>query len=123
VLRLAAGLQFLEHGTQKFFSVPTRTGPAPDLMSLLGAQGCLEIAGGMMIIVGLFTRPVAFVLAGDMAFAYFMVHFPKNVFPALNGGDTAILFCFVFLYMAAAGGGVWSIDAARARQTPKYHSL
>jgi len=113
VLRIVAGLQFLEHGTQKFFSFPTRAFPAPELTSLLGVQGCLEIAGGLLIILGLFTRPVAFILAGNMAVAYFMAHFPKSVFPVLNGGDAAILFCFVFLYLAAAGGGVWSIDAQR----------
>jgi putative oxidoreductase len=115
VLRIVAGLQFLEHGTQKFFSFPMRAGAAPELMSMLGVQGCLEIAGGILIILGLFTRPVAFILAGDMAVAYFKVHFAKSFFPALSGGDAAILFCFVFLYMAAAGGGVWSLDAQRER--------
>ena len=113
VLRIVAGLQFLEHGTQKFLSFPPRTAPAPELASLLGVQGCLEIVGGLLIILGLFTRPVAFILAGDMAVAYFMFHFPRNFFPALNGGDAAILFCFVFLYLAAAGGGIWSVDARR----------
>jgi putative oxidoreductase len=116
VLRIVAGLQFLEHGTQKFFSIPPRTAPAaPELMSLLGVQGCLEVVGGILIILGLFTRPVAFILAGDMAVAYFMSHYPRNFFPVLNGGDAAILFCFVFLYLAAAGGGIWSIDAQRTR--------
>ncbi len=76
-------------------------------------QGCLEIAGGVLIILGLFTRPVAFILAGNMAIAYFMAHFPRSFFPAVNGGDAAILFCFVFLYLAAAGGGAWSLDAQR----------
>jgi putative oxidoreductase len=113
VLRIIAGLQFLQHGTQKFFSFPTRAMAAPELTSLLGVQGCLEVAGGLLIIFGLFTRPVAFLLAGDMAVAYFMAHFPRNFFPALNGGDLAILFCFVFLYLAAAGGGPWSLDARR----------
>jgi putative oxidoreductase len=113
VLRIVAGLQFLEHGTQKFFSFPMRAGAAPELMSMLGVQGCLEIVGGILIILGLFTRPVAFILAGDMAVAYFMVHAPRNFFPALNGGDLAILFCFVFLYLAAAGGGSWGLDARR----------
>jgi putative oxidoreductase len=113
VLRIVAGLLFLEHGTQKFFAFPARTAAAPELMSLLGVQGCLEVAGGLLIILGLFTRPVAFVLAGDMAVAYFIAHFPRNLFPALNGGDAAILYCFVFLYLAAAGAGPWSIDASR----------
>jgi putative oxidoreductase len=113
VLRIMTGLQFLEHGTQKLMSFPLRSGPAPELTSLLGIQGCLEIAGGLLVILGLFTRPVAFILAGDMAFAYFTVHVPRNLFPALNGGDAVILFCFVFLYLAAAGGGAWSLDARR----------
>jgi putative oxidoreductase len=113
VLRIVTGLLFLEHGTQKFFSFPPRAGPAPELVSLLGLQACLEVFGGILIILGLFTRPVAFVLSGNMAVAYFMAHAPRNFFPALNGGDAAILFCFVFLYLAAAGGGVWSMDARR----------
>jgi len=113
VLRIMTGLQFLEHGTQKLFSFPTRAFPAPELTSLLGVQGCLEVVGGLLIIVGLFTRPVAFILSGNMAIGYFMFHSPKSFFPALNGGDAAILFCFVFLYLAAAGGGPWSVDAKR----------
>jgi putative oxidoreductase len=116
LLRIVAGFQFLEHGTQKFFSFPLRAAPtAPDLLSLYGVQGCLEVLGGLLIILGLFTRPVAFILAGDMAVAYFYAHYPKNFFPALNGGDAAILFCFVFLYFVAAGGGEWSVDAQRTR--------
>jgi putative oxidoreductase len=113
VLRIVTGLLYLEHGTQKFFAFPPRVAPAPELMSLLGVQGCFELVGGVLIILGFLTRPVAFVLAGNMAFAYFIVHFPQNFFPAVNGGDAAILFCFVFLYIAAAGGGVWSLDARR----------
>jgi putative oxidoreductase len=120
ILRIVTGLQFLEHGTQKFLSLPTRAGAAPELMSLLGIQGCLEIAGGLLIVLGLFTRPVAFILAGDMAFAYFMTHFPKSAFPAVNGGDAAILFCFVFLYLAAAGPGPWSVDAQRQNSVARY---
>ncbi len=118
VLRIVTGLQFLEHGTQKFFSFPPRPAASPELISLLGLQACLELVGGVLIILGLFTRPVAFILAGDMAVAYFMIHFPKNFFPALNGGDPAILFCFVFLYLAVAGGGVWSVDAKRRAEPP-----
>ena len=113
VLRIVTGLLFLEHGTQKFFSFPMRATAAPQLISLLGLQGCLEIVGGLLILFGLFTRPVAFVLSGNMAVAYFMAHLPKSFFPALNGGDSAILFCFAFLYLAAAGGGAWSLDAQR----------
>jgi putative oxidoreductase len=115
VLRIMTGLLFLQHGTQKLLAFPARTVAAPELASLLGVQGCLELAGGVLIILGLFTRPAAFILAGDMAVGYFMAHFPRNLFPALNGGDAAILFCFVFLYLAAAGGGAWSLDASRAR--------
>ncbi len=117
VLRIMTGLLFLEHGTQKLFSFPppAAAAAAPDLMSLLGIQGCLEFVGGVLIILGLFTRPVAFILAGDMAVAYFMSHSPRNFFPMLNGGDAAILYCFVFLYLAVAGGGIWSIDAGRTR--------
>jgi putative oxidoreductase len=111
ILRIVAGLTFLEHGTQKLIAFPARVAAGPELMSLLGVQACLEVVGGVLIVLGLFTRPVAFILAGDMAVAYFMAHFPRNFFPAVNGGDAAILFCFVFLYLAAAGGGVWSIDA------------
>jgi putative oxidoreductase len=114
VLRIVTGLLFLDHGTQKLFSFPMRTGDAPALLSLVGVQGCIEVVGGVLIILGLFTRPVAFILSGNMAVAYFMAHAPRNFFPALNGGDAAILYCFVFLYLAAAGGGVWSVDARRA---------
>jgi putative oxidoreductase len=114
VLRIVAGLLFLEHGTQKFLSFPARAAAAaPDLASLMGVQGCLEIVGGVLIFLGLFTRPVAFVLAGDMAVAYFMSHLPRNFFPVLNSGDAAILYCFIFLYLAAAGSGEWSVDAKR----------
>jgi putative oxidoreductase len=111
VLRIMTGLLFLEHGTQKLFALPPRAGVAgPELMSLLGVQGCLEFVGGVLIVLGLLTRPVAFVLAGDMAFAYFISHFPRNFFPTLNGGDAAVLYCFVFLYLAVAGSGPWSLD-------------
>lgn len=113
ILRIVTGLLFLEHGTQKLFGFPMRTGPAPELMSLLGVQGCFEVVGGILIILGLLTRPAAFILSGDMAFAYFMSHFPRDFFPIRNGGDAAILYCFVFLYLAAAGGGIWSLDARR----------
>ncbi len=111
VLRIMTGLQFLEHGTQKLFSFPTRIFPAPELTSLLGVQACIEIVAGLLIVIGLFTRPVAFILAGNMAVAYFMAHAPKSFFPALNGGDAAILFCFVFLYVVFAGPGPLSVDA------------
>jgi putative oxidoreductase len=111
VLRIMTGLLFLEHGTQKFFAFP---GPGPALTSLLVVQGLLELVGGILILIGLFTRPVAFILAGDMAVAYFIAHVPRGFFPTLNGGQLAILFCFVFLYLFVAGGGVWSVDAQRS---------
>ncbi|KQP92680.1 MULTISPECIES: DoxX family protein [unclassified Methylobacterium] len=115
VLRIMSGLLFLEHGTQKLFGFPARMGggPAPDLLSLPGIAGGLELVGGTLIVLGLFTRPVAFLLSGQMAVAYFLAHAPKSPFPALNGGDAAILFCFVFLYLVAAGPGPWSLDAQR----------
>ncbi|MDB5648372.1 DoxX family protein [Methylobacterium sp.] len=115
VLRIMAGLLFLEHGTQKLLGFPARMGggPMPDLLSLPGIAGSLELVGGALIVLGLFTRPVAFLLSGQMAVAYFLAHAPKSPFPALNGGDAAILFCFVFLYFAAAGAGPWSLDARR----------
>ncbi|MCJ2034067.1 DoxX family protein [Methylobacterium sp. J-068] len=115
ILRIMAGLLFLEHGTQKLFDFPARMGGggAPDLLTLPGIAGCLELVGGTLIVLGLFTRPAAFLLSGQMAFAYFIAHHPKSPFPALNGGDAAILFCFLFLYLAAAGAGPWSLDAQR----------
>jgi putative oxidoreductase len=111
VLRIVAALIFIEHGTQKFLGFPAAPANGfPAFLSLLWWQGAIELAGGILLLLGLFTRAVAFVLAGDMAFAYWMVHAPKNFYPALNGGDAAILYCFVFLYIACAGGGAWSLD-------------
>ncbi|HEX3497893.1 MAG TPA: DoxX family protein [Stellaceae bacterium] len=110
LLRIVVGLLFLEHGTQKLFGFPPSANPAPALMSLGGIQGIIELVGGALIVLGLFTRPVAFILSGDMAVAYFMSHFPKGFFPIANRGDAAILYCFVFLFLAVAGGGAWSLD-------------
>ena len=115
VLRVMAGLLFLEHGTQKILGFPPSANPGPALLSLMGIQGLIELVGGVLIVVGLFTRPVAFILCGDMAVAYFMSHFPNSFFPITNRGDAAILYCFVFLYLAAAGGGPWSLDASRQK--------
>ena len=100
---------------QKHLGFPPSPNPGPALFSLLGVQGILELVGGFLILIGLFTRPVAFILAGDMAVAYFMVHAPKSFFPALNGGVAAILFCFIYLYLFVAGGGPWSVDERRQR--------
>ena len=116
VLRIVTGLLFLEHGTQKLLGFPPSEHAFPPLFSLLGLQGVLELVGGLLILIGLLTRPVAFILAGDMAVAYFMAHAPKGFFPTLNGGQLAILFCFVFLYLAVAGGGEWSVDTQIARR-------
>src|SRR6185437_7393563 len=110
VLRIVTGLLFLEHGTGKLLGFPPSDHAAATLFSLIGVQGVLELVGGFLILIGLFTRPVAFILAGDMAVAYFMVHAPKSFFPTINGGQLAILFCFVFLFLVFAGGGVWSAD-------------
>jgi putative oxidoreductase len=116
VLRVVTGLLFLEHGTQKLAGFPPSEHAAPPLFSLIGIQGILELVGRLLILIGLSTRPVAFVLAGDMAIAYFMAHAPKSFFPTLNGGQLAILFCFVFLYFVFAGGGEWSVDEELARR-------
>lgn len=112
ILRIMTALLFLEHGTQKIFGFPA-TDHAPALLSLFGLAGLLEVAGGILIALGLFTRPVAFILSGQMAVAYFMAHAPRSFFPALNGGDGAILFCFVFLYLVFAGPGAWALDNKR----------
>jgi putative oxidoreductase len=116
VLRIMAALLFLEHGTQKLLGFPPSADPGPALFSLYGFQGVIELVGGVLLALGLFTRPVAFILAGNMAVAYFMAHAPESFFPMLNGGDAAILYCFVFLYLFVAGGGAWSLDDVRARR-------
>src|SRR5438270_10306895 len=119
ILRIITGLLFVEHGTQKIFSFPAPANARPfELFTLVpGLAGVMELVGGILIILGLFTRPVAFILAGEMAFAYFMSHAPRSFFPMLNGGDAAILYCFIFLFLAAAGPGPWSLDARRRYAT------
>ncbi|GGL65890.1 DoxX family protein [Wenxinia marina] len=119
LLRVVTGLLFLHHGTQKLFSLP----PLPEgMQGMLGPlfwpAGILEVVGGVLIIIGLFTRPVAFLLSGMMAVAYFLAHASQNFYPALNGGDASILFSFVFLYLVFAGPGAFSVDAAR--RAPAY---
>lgn len=116
ILRIVAALLFFEHGTAKLLGFPP-SDHSPEVLSLSWIAGALELVGGALLIVGLFTRPVAFIVAGEMAFAYWMAHAPKSAFPLLNGGDAAILYCFVFLYLAFAGGGPWSLDALRRRQS------
>lgn len=114
VLRVITGLLFMQHGLMKLFAWPPSEMFAQpvELMSLMGLAGVLELVGGALIVLGLLTRITAFVLSGQMAAAYFMAHAPQNFFPALNGGEAAILYCFVFLYLAVAGGGAWSLDQA-----------
>ena len=107
-LRIAAAFIFVLHGTQKLFGFPGGS-PVP-AGSLLGAAGVLEAVGGTLMLLGLFTRPVAFVLAGEMAVAYLTTHMPRGTWPILNGGELAVLFCFIWLYFAAAGPGPLSID-------------
>jgi putative oxidoreductase len=111
IMRIVIALLFMEHGTQKLFGFPV---PMPgftfSLFSLLGLAAVLEFFGGLLILFGLFTRPVALILSGEMAAAYFMVHAPKSFWPAVNHGELAIVYCFVFLFLAFAGGGSWSLD-------------
>jgi putative oxidoreductase len=115
VLRIILGLLYMQHGLSKLFAWPSAAPPNWTLFSLLGLAGVLETFGGFLISIGLFTSPVAFILSGEMAFAYFISHFPRGWLPVLNMGNLAVLYCFVYLYLAAAGGGPWSIDAMRAR--------
>ena len=109
-LRVIAALLFLEHGTQKLLGFPAPPQMEITLLSLVGIAGLLELVGGALLALGLFTRTVAFVLSGQMAVAYFLAHAPQNFFPVLNGGESAILYCFIFLYLAAAGPGSWGLD-------------
>jgi len=115
VLRIVAALLFLLHGTSKLFGFPPMPEgmPAPEPGNILWLGALLEMIGGSLLLIGLFSRPVAFLLSGEMAVAYWMFHAPKALYPSLNGGDAAILFCFIFLYIALAGPGPWSVDANR----------
>lgn len=112
ILRLVAGLLFLQHGLQKLIGFPP-TDHAPAMFSLFWIGGVIEVVTGTLIAIGLFTRPAAFVASGMMAVAYWMVHAPQGPFPANNGGDAAVLFCFLFLYFVFAGPGPWSADERR----------
>lgn len=117
ILRIMSGLLFLQHGTTKYLSFPASRMSDVSAFSMSGAAGIIELIGGVLIVIGLFTRPVAFILSGTMAVAYFYAHFPKGFFPLLNGGELAALYCFVFLYIASAGGGALSVDRMRERKT------
>jgi putative oxidoreductase len=115
VLRIVTALLFFEHGTSKLFGFPPSPMHVHNLMSMLFFSAVLELVGGFLLALGLFTRPVAFILSGEMAVGYFMVHAPINFFPILNHGDSAIQYCFVFLYFFFAGPGPWSLDALLQR--------
>lgn len=116
ILRIVAAFMFIQPGTMKLFAfpagVPPNGGTVP-LMSQAGIGGVIEVIGGALLLVGLFTRPVAFILAGEMAVAYFQFHYPQGFWTVLNGGQPAVLFCFIWLFISAAGPGPWSIDAWR----------
>src|ERR1700731_3694908 len=117
VLRIFTGLDLLEHGTGKILGFPVASMFAHvQIGSLAGMGGLIELIGGALFTIGLFTRPVAFILSGFTAVAYFMVHAPRGFYPILNGGELAALYCFVFLYFVFAGAGPWSLDAMRGRK-------
>jgi putative oxidoreductase len=115
ILRMVAALVLMQHGSQKLFHYPPSGAPGPAaalvLMSQTGLAGILEFFGGTLLLLGLFTRPVAFILSGEMAVAYFQVHAPRAFLPIVNRGELAVILCFVFLYFAFAGGGTWSVDS------------
>ena len=115
VLRIMTGLLLIEHGTMKYFNFPPSDMLAGGLDPLMRVAGGIELIGGILIIVGLFTRPAAFICSGFTAVAYFMAHAPQNFFPVINEGELAVLYCFVFLYFVFAGPGPWSVDAARGK--------
>jgi putative oxidoreductase len=111
LLRIVTALLFLVHGTSKILGIPMSSASFPSAWTLFWVAGMLELIGGLLLLIGLFSRPVALLLSGEMAIAYWMVHAPENAYPILNGGEAAVLFCFVFFYIAFAGPGPWSVDA------------
>lgn len=115
LMRIIVAFLFMQHGGQKLFDFPAAMPQPVELLSLVGIAGILEFFGGLFLLLGLFTRPVAFLLAGQMAVAYFMAHAAKGFWPLVNQGELAVLYCFVFLYLAAAGGGKLSLDRLRKR--------
>ena len=115
IVRIVAGLIFMAHGTQKLLGFPA-SDMNPPMFSIFWFAGLIELVAGALITIGLLTRPAAFIASGLMAFAYFIAHAPQNFFPALNGGDAAILYCFFFLYLVFAGPGTWSVDARRGAE-------
>ena len=123
VLRIVAAFLFMAHGLQKILGFPAARASEVALLSLSGVAGLMELIGGALLLIGLFTRPVAFLLSGEMAFAYFMAHAPQGFWPLLNRGELSALYSFVFLYFAAAGAGPWSVDRwweARGRRNETY---
>jgi putative oxidoreductase len=121
LLRIITALLFIEHGLQLFFGFPSPPPlPLTHLLSLAGLAATLDLVGGTMVLIGLMTRPVAFVLSGMMAIAYFLVHAPSSFFPIVNGGEPAILYCFIFLLLAEWGAGAWSVDAWRATTDARH---
>ncbi len=119
ILRIVTAFVYMAHGTQKLFAFPTGMGPGGvgtvDLDTIFGAAGIIETVGGALLLIGLFTRPVAFLVAGEMAVAYFMFHGPRNFWPLINHGEIVVVYCFLWLYISSAGGGPWSVDAVRGR--------
>jgi putative oxidoreductase len=116
VLRIITGLMIIQHGMAKILGFPVVASFANlSPLSLIGAAGLIELIGGALLILGLLTRPVAFIISGEMAFAYFMAHAPKDFYPLINGGTLAIMFCFTCLFLSTAGAGPWSVDAAMKR--------
>ena len=115
ILRIVTAFMFMQHGGQKLFGFPAPQRYEFDLFTLSGVAGVLEIVGGFLILIGLFPRPVAFILSGQMAVAYFIAHAPQAFWPLLNNGELAALFSFIFLYLFVAGGGAWSVDNLRKR--------
>jgi putative oxidoreductase len=116
ILRIVTGFLYLQHGTAKLLGTPhIAMFDGLQLVSLLGLAGTLELVGGLLILIGLFTRPAAFILSGEMAVAYFMAHAPHGLLPILNQGELAVMYCFVFLYLSVAGGGEFSLDAMRRK--------
>ena len=114
LLRIIAGVMFMLHGTQKLFAFPGGKGPVP-IASFMGVAGLIELVGGFLIAIGLFASIAAFIASGQMAVAYFKVHAPQSFWPTINQGELPILYCFLFLYIAAHGAGIWSIDSALKR--------
>jgi putative oxidoreductase len=121
ILRIVVGLLFMEHGLAKLFGFPTAA-LHPAMFQLLWFAGVIEAGGGLLLALGLFTSPVAFIMSGEMAVAYFYSHAARNFFPVINGGDAAILYCFIFFYIFVAGGGAWSMDRLRSPRAYARHA-